>query len=82
VKRKTGMNKNQLLGRIAEKGFTQKSLTEEMMLRGCHMSENTFSGRINGHSSFKTTEIDTVCEILEIDDSVKATKIFLNRLYK
>jgi hypothetical protein len=74
------LNKNQLLGRIIEKGFTQKSLTEEMALRGCGISENTFSSRINGNSSFNIAEIETICEILKIENSADAAKIFLNNL--
>jgi DNA-binding Xre family transcriptional regulator len=54
-------NHSKLLGRIREKGYTQKSLAEAI-----DMNSGTMSLKINNGSFFVTDEIDAICEKLDI----------------
>ena len=67
------MNKMKLIGKIAENGYTQKSLAEKL-----GMSENTLSSRINGKSSFNVNEVIALCDILNISDNAEKANIFLS----
>lgn len=67
------MNANALKGRIIEKGLTQEKLAEKIGI-----SQNTMSGRICGHSSFRVDEVKKICRILEIDSSEEKAEIFLS----
>jgi hypothetical protein len=71
-------NKNKLLGKIAEAGLTQRTLVNEMMRIGCKISENTFSSRMNGKTSFDIDEAEIICSILCISDPKDRAEIFLN----
>lgn len=57
---------SKLLGRIKEKGFTQKSLSREICI-----SESHFARKLKGEFSFTQKEIFDMCTFLDID----ATKI-------
>lgn len=54
-------NHSKLLGRIRERGYTQKSLAEAI-----GMNTGTMSLKINNGSFFVTDEIDAICEKLDI----------------
>ena len=66
------MNRMKLIGKIAESGFTQKSLAAQI-----GMSENTLSSRLNGKSSFNVDEVLTICDVLNISDNAEKAAIFL-----
>ena len=55
------MDYGKLIGRAAELGYTQKALAEKIGL-----SEGHFCQKINGHYSFKQSEIRMMCEVLDI----------------
>lgn len=52
---------SKLLGRIKEKGYTQKSISELISV-----SESHFCRKLSGEFSFRQSEIQRVCEILDI----------------
>lgn len=66
------MNRNKLLGKMAEAGYTQRSLA---MAVG--MSENSMGSKINGKRPFNTNEILAICKLLEIKDGSEKAQIFL-----
>lgn len=67
------MNRMKLIGKIAERGYTQKSLAAEI-----GMSENTLGSRLNGKSSFNVDEVNSICEALDITDNLEKAAIFLS----
>lgn len=68
------MNRNLLLGKIAEAGFSQSSLAEKVGL-----SKNTMNAKVNGKSSFSIDEACLICDALGILDSETKTNIFLSK---
>ena len=52
-----------LLGRIREKGYTQAQLEKIV-----GMTPGTLSLKLNNLAYFKQTEINDICEVLEIPD--------------
>lgn len=52
---------SKLLGRIKEKGYTQKGISELISV-----SESHFCRKLSGEFSFRQSEIQSVCEILDI----------------
>lgn len=56
-------NTNKLKGRLRENGMSQKDLANLMGL-----SVNTMNSKLNGKREFKVSEIDRICNILEIQD--------------
>ena len=54
-------NYNKLQARMVEKGYTQKTLAKELK-----KNEGTISAKFNNESDFKTSEMCSICEILEI----------------
>ena len=58
------MDYSKLLGRIKEYNLTQKSLAEKI-----HISESHFCQKIGGNYPFKQTEIQRICEELQIPAS-------------
>ena len=66
------INRNRLVGKIAENGFTQGDVA-----RALGLSANTFSARINGKSYFNTNEVERMCQILRITDDAEKAQIFL-----
>lgn len=66
------MNRNKLLGRMAEAGYTQRSLATAV-----GMSENSMGSKINGKRPFNTDEIIAICKLLEIEDGSEKSQIFL-----
>ena len=55
---------SKLLGRMTEKGYTQG-----MLARSLGISENAFTNKIKGRSSFNSNEIAVICQKLDISNS-------------
>lgn len=66
-----------LRSKMVLKGFNQKRLVTEINSRGLKISENTFSSKMTGESSFDCDLADVICEILEIEASAEKAEIFL-----
>lgn len=66
------MVKNKFKGKLAEAGYSQKSLAAAI-----GMSENTLSAKVNGKVPFNTVEIEQICDKLHIHDGVEKASIFL-----
>lgn len=62
---------------MALKGYSQKSMVAEINARGVKISENTFSAKMNGTSSFDCDLADVICDILEVVESADKSEIFL-----
>lgn len=55
---------NKLLGRMTEKGFTQKTMAKELGI-----TENSFTNKLKGRSNFTQLEIVSMSEKLGISNS-------------
>ena len=66
-----------LRSKMVLKGYNQKSLVSEMNARGVKISENTFSSKMTGASSFDCDLVDVICEILEVEKPAEKAEIFL-----
>lgn len=55
------MNYSKLLGKIRELGLTQKLVASRI-----HMTESHFSRKLSGEFAFKQSEIQQLCELLQI----------------
>lgn len=66
------MQSNILKGKMVEAGYSQRSLAAAMK-----MSKNTLSKKINGISTFKSNEIISLCDLLNIVDNDEKARIFL-----
>lgn len=71
------VNIPKLRSQMALKGFSQKSLVVEINARGIKISENTFSAKMNGTSSFDCDLADVICDILEVEETADKAEIFL-----
>ena len=67
------MSSNKLKGKIAEAGYSQRSLASEL-----GMSKNTLNSKVNGKVPFNTVEIERICKKLGIYDSAEKAAIFLD----
>ena len=67
------MATNKLKGKIAEAGFSQRSLALEL-----GMSKNTLNSKVNGKIPFNTVEIERICDKLGIHDGAEKASIFLS----
>ena len=67
------INTKLLKGKIVSAGMTQQELAKKM-----HMSENTFSSKINNKSSFDIMEVFQLCELLSINSGDEKCEIFLS----
>jgi transcriptional regulator with XRE-family HTH domain len=67
------VNKNKLLGKIAEAGKSQRLLAQEV-----GMSVNTLNSKINGKGSFDIEQVVKICNVLNITESDEKAEIFLN----
>ena len=56
-------NHSPLLGRMREKGFTQKDLAKEIGI-----SEVALWKKLHGKTDFTTTEIFTIAKVLDIEN--------------
>ena len=66
-----------LRSRMALKGYNQRSLVAEMNARGVKISENNFSSKMTGRSSFDCDLADVICDILELESNSEKAEIFL-----
>jgi cyanate lyase len=66
------MKKNLLIAKIKENDMTQRSVAAAIGI-----SENTFTSRVNGRTSFDTMEVRALCNLLHIDDDAEKVRIFL-----
>lgn len=66
-----------LRSRMALKDYSQKSLVAEINARGVKISENTFSAKMTGKSSFDCDLVDVICDILEVEKPAEKAEIFL-----
>ena len=64
---------NKLKGKIAEAGYSQRSLAAELGI-----SKNTLNSKINGKTPFNTAEIELICKKLGIHDASEKVAIFLS----
>lgn len=71
------VNIPKLRSHMALRGHTQKSLVAEINARGVKISENTFSAKMTGASSFDCDLVDVICDILEVEEPAEKAKIFL-----
>lgn len=72
------VNIPRLRARMALKGYTQKKLVAEINARGEKISENTFSAKMTGTSSFDCDLVDVICDILEVVEPAEKAEIFLS----
>ncbi len=56
-----GFDYSKLLGRIKERGFTQKTLAE-----GIGICDGTLSAKLNNKNAFTVTEMADICRLLDI----------------
>ncbi len=66
-----------LRSKMALKGFNQKRLVNEINSRGLKISENTFSSKMTGTSTFDCDLVDVICDILEVAEPSEKAEIFL-----
>lgn len=66
------MKSNKLKARMVEKGYSQRSLADEL-----GMNKNTLNNKLNGKYEFLFSEAVKVCRLLEITDPATALEIFL-----
>lgn len=71
------VNIPKLRSKMALKNFNQKRLVFEINARGYKISENTFSAKMNGTSSFDCDLVDFICDILEVEEPAEKAEIFL-----
>lgn len=70
-------NTSKLKGRMAEKGFTLTELSETM-----HLSRPCLRKKINGDVDFKVSEIERLCDALEIKRGEVAGYFFASSVPK
>ncbi len=66
-----------LRSRMVLKGYSQRSLVAEINARGVRISENTFSSKMTGKSSFDCDVVDVICDILGVEEPAQKAEIFL-----
>lgn len=66
------MNRNKLLGRMVEAGYTQRSLAAAV-----GMSENSMGSKLGGKRQFNLDEAAAICNLLHINESAEKARIFL-----
>ena len=66
-----------LRSRMVLKDYSQKMLVAEINARGYKISENTFSSKMTGKSSFDCDLADVICDILEVEEPEEKSEIFL-----
>lgn len=71
------MDYSRLLGRIKECGHTQKSLAESV-----HISESHFCQKIAGNYPFKQSDIQRICEVLQIPCNEIGVYFFTEKVEK
>lgn len=66
------MKNYKLLGRMAENGFSQRSLANSLKV-----SKNTVNSWINNRSLIPTDRIVEICQLMHITDPADVVDIFL-----
>lgn len=66
------VNANKFRAKMVEQGYTQKSLAT-----AAGMNENTLGAKINGKSFFDTREVNTLCDLMHIEEPAEKCDIFL-----
>ena len=66
-----------LRSRMVLAGYNQKRLVAEINARGVKISENTFSSKMTGKSSFDCDLVDVICDILKVEVPAEKAEIFL-----
>lgn len=66
-----------LRSKMALNGLNQKGLVAEINNRGLKISENTFSAKMNGTSTFDCDLVDVICDILSVEEPAEKAQIFL-----
>ena len=66
-----------LRSRMVLMGHSQKSLVAEINARGVKITENTFSSKMTGKSSFDCDLVDVICDILGVEAPAEKAEIFL-----
>ena len=66
-----------LRSRMVLKDYSQKMLVAEINARGYKISENTFSSKMTGKSSFDCDLADVICDVLEVEEPKEKSEIFL-----
>lgn len=66
-------NINKLKGRIVEKGYSMSSFSEAV-----HISRPALRRRLTGIASFRASEIETVCRLLDIPRRDLTTYFFVD----
>lgn len=69
------MNMWMLRGLMSDRHISQRDLAKKL-----GVSVNTVNSRMTGKVPFRTSEIEAICEILDIRDSDMIQKIFLHNL--
>lgn len=54
---------SQLIGKIAEKGYSRNKLSKEI-----HLNENSLGEKLNNGLSFKSSQISSIVRVLGIED--------------
>lgn len=62
---------SKLLGLMTEKKYTQREICKVLKI-----SENSFTNKIKGRSNFSSTEIASICNVLEISAELVGTYFF------
>lgn len=70
-------NYAKLLGRIKEYGFTHEELANKIGI-----APSTFSAKMNNKYSFAITEIDAICNVLEISKDEIGLYFFTQKVQK
>ena len=77
VKEVPEMDYSKLIGRIRECGYTQKSLARQI-----HVSESHFCQKLSGNYPFKQTEIERICDALQISAGEIGLYFFTQKVEK
>ena len=70
-------NSTKLRGRIVEKGYTLSKFAEAI-----NLSRVSLRKKMNGESEFKASELERICDTLEIPPSQIDSYFFTNRVSK
>lgn len=71
------VNVKKLKSRMILAGYTQKTLVEELRIKGFKITENGLSAKMTGKSQFYVEDALAICEILGIHAPEDKADIFL-----
>ena len=61
---------------LLEKAIRKSGLTKSTIAKEIGLTEKTLERRISGKSGFKASEINTLCNLLNLETPAEATEIF------